>query len=131
MRLCAVRDLIAHAGRKLIDASIGKLGAQVPTQAQHDVPLLTPMVSGIVGRVFDHAHAERAEMPRAPGGNAGVTGVLRRCDLRPIGDPERNIGELHAGQITGVGIPYLAQSSLAGPYIPGTASPACRMRTVI
>lgn len=95
MRLGAIRDLIAHARAQPKHATIRELGFEISGHTEQDVALLTPMVGAIVRGVLDHPHADRPEMARPPRCAAALSGVLRGRDLGPIGNAERDIGQVH------------------------------------
>ena len=78
VRLFAVGDLVAHAGLEHDDTAVLELGTDLALEAQHDVPLLAPVIGDVAGRVVDHADAYLAELTRAPQGEADDTGMFAR-----------------------------------------------------
>src|SRR5690606_27069572 len=74
-----------------------EFGVQLAFQAQQDMALAAPVVGQVAGRVFDHAHADVAELAGAPIRLAGVARVFGGFDRLPIGGAEGDIAQIHAG----------------------------------
>src|SRR3546814_5518190 len=62
-------------------------------QAQQDVPLAAPVVGQVAGRILDHAHADIAELARAPIGHAAVAGVFGGFNGLPVGRAKRDVAQ--------------------------------------
>lgn len=95
MRISVVRDLVTLARAQRIYAAVRQFGAEVASNAQHDVSFRAPMIGGVVRGVFDHSHAQGAEVSRAPYGNASLARMLGWLDILPIGDAERDSHQFH------------------------------------
>src|SRR5688572_13382304 len=97
VRLGVVGHLVADPWRERERAAVVQLGVQLALQAKQDMSLDAPVVRQVAGRVLDHAHANAAEGPRAPGRDAGDALVFRGFDLGPIGGTEWDAGHLQRG----------------------------------
>ena len=64
------------------------------------MPLFTPMVGEVAGRVLDHPDPNRTEFAGAPSGGANFAGMLGRLDSGPVCGAKREIGDLHARLLT-------------------------------
>lgn len=95
MCLGFVGDLVAHAGFQGVGAAVCQFGVEFAREAKEDVAFFAPMIGEVAGRVFDEAHADVAEMTRAPEGNAGFALMFSGRYLGPVSGAERDIGHLH------------------------------------
>src|SRR5579871_162742 len=82
--LRVVGDLIGHARFQNEPAAVLQFGVQLAFDTQQDMSFHTPVVGEIAGRVFHHAHAERAELARAPESEAGLAFVFGRGEVGPV-----------------------------------------------
>jgi hypothetical protein len=96
MRVGAVRDLVAHAGREREGAAILEVGGQFTVDAEQDVAFLAPVVGLVARRIVDHPHANVAELARPPRCGARLARMHGRRDRAPVGRSERDAGHLHA-----------------------------------
>src|SRR5215216_7536784 len=76
-----IRDLIAHARLEPERAAIAQLGVELAFQHVEHMPAVAPMIGEIARRIFDHPHAQIADVERAPQRFAGFAGMFRRGDL--------------------------------------------------
>src|SRR5205085_5631530 len=83
MLAVVVSYLIAHAGRKLERSPVFQVGDELAIDAEDDVALAAPVISDVARRIVDQPHADLAELPGPPGGDAGVALVRRRRDALP------------------------------------------------
>jgi hypothetical protein len=96
---CIVGHLVALAGLERHRAAVLEFGDQLAVKDQQDVAFVAPVIGEVVLRILDHAHAQFAELPGAPIGDAGLAGMLRPLDLRPVRRAERDIGHFHGASI--------------------------------
>lgn len=87
--------LVARAGLECELPAVSKLSLELSFDAQKDVTLDAPMVGTITRRVLHHPHAKTAEVLSSPVGHATLAFVLGALDLRPVGSPEWDSGDLH------------------------------------
>jgi len=90
-----IRYLVALARSEREAHAISQCCFQVAFEAEEYVSLGAPVVGGISGGIFDHAHADLAEILGSPNCQAGLSGVLGRSYLSPIRGREREPGHLH------------------------------------
>src|SRR5256885_16653432 len=80
MLAVVVGHLIAHAGRKLERAPVLQVGDEFAIDAEDDVTLAAPVIRDVARRIVNEPHADIAELPGSPGGEARVALVRRRRD---------------------------------------------------
>jgi hypothetical protein len=90
-----VRNLVAHAGSQREPAPVRELGLELALDAEEDVALHAPMVREVSRGVLDDAHADAPEGSRPPVRAPGLTFVLGRLDLAPVGRTEWNARHVH------------------------------------
>src|SRR5687768_12531415 len=95
MRCFAVGDLVAHSGPQHEGTAVPKLGEQFALQAVHDVPLGTPVIRDVAGRVLDDSDSKIPAVECPPDGRATLAAVFRTGNISPVGRLERNIRQLH------------------------------------
>jgi hypothetical protein len=95
MRGRIVGDLIAHPWLEEKAATVHELRLQLAVEAEQHMPLRAPVIGTIVLGVLHEAHANGAELTRAPDGHARLAWVFSRLDGGPVGDSERDVGEDH------------------------------------
>jgi hypothetical protein len=66
VRFGVVRYLIAHAWRESEFATIPEFSLQFTLQAKENMPLATPVISQVSGRVLYHADSNASELLSAP-----------------------------------------------------------------
>ena len=93
---CIVGHLVALAGLERHRAAVLKFRDQLAVEDQQDVAFVAPVIGEVVLRIFDHTHAQFAELPGVPIGDAGLAGMLGPLDLRPVRRAERDIGHFHS-----------------------------------
>src|ERR1043166_188144 len=95
MGLGVVRDLKALAGGQHELAAVFQLDFQLTLETKEHVAFGAPVTGQIAGSVLDDAHANVAEVARAPERSAGLALVLGGCYRRPVGGAEGYIGDFH------------------------------------
>src|SRR6185503_9666300 len=95
VRFRVVRNLVARARLEGEPAAVRKLGVQLAFGAKQDVALDAPVVRNVAGRILDHAHANAAEVARAPVRDPALALMLGGLDLRPVCRAEWDFRHLH------------------------------------
>src|SRR5215216_3136892 len=55
----------------------------------------TPVVRDVARRILDHSDANAAKVTCLPIRASGFAGMLSALDITPVGDTERDLGNLH------------------------------------
>lgn len=95
MRLSVVRDLVARSRRENESAPILQFSMQLALEAEQNMSFGAPVIGEVSRRVFDHAYANGAELPRTPKGGTAFPFVLGGRYLTPIGGGKREIVDIH------------------------------------
>jgi hypothetical protein len=95
LRLGAIGDLVAGPRGQRDLAAAAELGFEDTLEHVEDMTFRAPMIGPVAGGIFDHPHADVAELPGAPARDAALAGVDRLRYVRPIGGAERDIADLH------------------------------------
>lgn len=100
VRFAIVRNLVARPGLKREATSILQLRVQFPFDTEKNVAFGAPVVRQVAGGVFDHAHADGAELPGPPIGGPAFALMFNPFDGSPVCDAERDLRNIHGWQIS-------------------------------
>lgn len=81
MRLSMVSNLIAHAGFKHQGTAILQFSVQLAFKTREDMPLRTPVISPVAGRVLNQADPDVAEVTGLPVSHVRFAFVLVRLTV--------------------------------------------------
>jgi hypothetical protein len=99
MRLCAISYLIAHSRSQLEFSSIGKMRCQFTGKTEQDMAFLTPVISLISCRVFNHANPDAIAFgPKklsSPRCETLIAFMTRRFNICPIRGAESDVAHFH------------------------------------
>ena len=99
MSRLAVSNLIAQPWSEHKALPVSQPSFQFTFQTENHVPFRAPMIGLVSRRILDHAHADITKVMGSPNGNAGISRMLRRRGLAPIGDRKRGIRHSHGFSI--------------------------------
>jgi hypothetical protein len=90
-----VGDLVTHAGLHREGPAVFQLGDHLALHDVDDVAAVAPVIGEVAGRVFDEAHADVADVQRAPVSHPGFARMLRAGDAVPVGHGKRQRRNFH------------------------------------
>lgn len=100
MRREVTRDDVRHTRREDVRRAPLYFGDQLPLDHEDHVSTRAPVIGTVAGGVFDDPGANVAGLDGVPGGNAGLSRMIRLRDLRPVDDPERCVFDLHIDTVS-------------------------------